>query len=108
MSHRLRAPLLILGLALTDAAAAHTQAGVAGGLASGFLHPITGLDHLIAMVAVGLWGAQLGAPAVWVLPIAFPLVMAFAERHRFSPEELARFRKMIDELDAKRGKRGAR
>ncbi len=39
---------------------------------------------------------------------ALPLVLAFAERHRFSPEELARFRKLIDELDAKRGKRGAR
>ena len=43
---------------------------------SGFLHPITGLDHLVAMVAVGLWGAQLGNPAIWVLPITFPLVMA--------------------------------
>jgi hypothetical protein len=39
---------------------------------------------------------------------ALPLVLAFAERHRFSPEELARFRKMIDELEAKRGKRGSR
>jgi urease accessory protein len=35
------------------------------------------MDHLIAMVAVGIWGAQLGAPAIWVLPITFPLVMAF-------------------------------
>jgi urease accessory protein len=50
---------------------------VAGGLASGVLHPLTGIDHLIAMVAVGIWGAQLGAPAIWVLPITFPLVMAF-------------------------------
>jgi predicted transcriptional regulator len=39
---------------------------------------------------------------------ALPLVLAFAERHRFSPEELARFRQMIDELEAKRGKRGSR
>jgi predicted transcriptional regulator len=39
---------------------------------------------------------------------ALPLVLAFAERHRFSPEELARFRKMIDALEAKRGKRGAK
>ena len=39
---------------------------------------------------------------------ALPLVLAFAERHRFSPEDLARFRQMIDELEAKRGKRGAR
>ncbi len=56
--------------------AAHEQVGVAGGLFSGFLHPLTGLDHLVAMVAVGIWGAQLGAPAIWILPITFPLVMA--------------------------------
>ncbi len=55
---------------------AHTEEGVPGGLASGFLHPLTGLDHVIAMVSVGLWGALLGAPAIWVLPITFPLVMA--------------------------------
>ena len=55
---------------------AHTEAGVPGGLLSGFLHPLSGLDHLVAMVSVGLWGAMLGAPAIWVLPIAFPLVMA--------------------------------
>lgn len=56
---------------------AHEQAGVGGGLASGLLHPLTGLDHLVAMVAVGIWGAQLGGVAIWVLPIVFPLVMAF-------------------------------
>jgi urease accessory protein len=39
-------------------------------------HPIFGLDHVIAMVAVGMWSAQLGRPAIWVLPITFPLVMA--------------------------------
>jgi len=55
---------------------AHSELGVAGGLMSGFLHPIYGFDHLLAMVAVGLWGAQLGKPAIWVLPITFPLVMA--------------------------------
>jgi urease accessory protein len=49
---------------------------VTGGLASGLLHPLTGMDHLVAMVAVGIWGAQLGPPAIWVLPITFPLVMA--------------------------------
>ena len=57
-------------------ALAHVEAGQATGLLSGFLHPISGLDHVLAMVAVGLWGAILGAPAIWVLPIAFPLVMA--------------------------------
>ena len=75
ISHRL--PVAALMLVLTvDAAAAHTQTGVPGGLASGFLHPLTGMDHLVAMVAVGIWGAQLGAPAIWLLPVTFPLVMA--------------------------------
>ena len=57
-------------------AAAHTEAGVPGRLLSGFFHPLNGLDHLVAMVAVGLWGAQLGKPGIWVLPICFPTVMA--------------------------------
>ncbi len=56
---------------------AHEQTGVAGGLVSGFTHPLFGPDHVIAMVAVGLWGAQLGLPAIWLLPIIFPVVMAF-------------------------------
>jgi urease accessory protein len=47
-----------------------------GGFLDGMLHPVTGLDHLVAMVAVGLWGAQLGVPAIWLLPVTFPLVMA--------------------------------
>lgn len=68
---------VLLALAPLTSAFAHTGTGVSVGLESGFLHPITGLDHLVAMVAVGLWGAQLGNPAIWVLPITFPLVMAF-------------------------------
>jgi urease accessory protein len=64
--------------ACADAPAfAHDQGGVAGGLVSGLAHPLTGIDHMIAMVAVGIWGAQLGAPAIWLLPVTFPLVMAF-------------------------------
>jgi urease accessory protein len=63
--------------ALTPAAAlAHAQPGAAAGFVSGFLHPFLGPDHLVAMVAVGLWGAQLGQPLLVALPIAFPLVMA--------------------------------
>ena len=53
------------------------QGDLSGGFVSGVLHPIMGPDHVVAMVAVGLWGAQLGAPAIWVLPVTFPLVMAF-------------------------------
>jgi len=56
-------------------ASAHTGDGVVGGFASGFLHPLMGWDHVAAMVAVGLWGAFLGRPAIWVLPVVFPLVM---------------------------------
>lgn len=62
-------------LAVT-AAQAHTGAGHAGGFASGFMHPILGWDHVVAMVAVGLWAAFLGRPAIWLLPVVFPLVMA--------------------------------
>ncbi len=70
-------PLALLALLVASGpAAAHTEAGVTGGLLSGFLHPLTGLDHLVAMIAVGLWGAQLGKPGIWVLPITFPAVMA--------------------------------
>jgi urease accessory protein len=65
------ATILMPGLAL-----AHGT-GVAGGLASGFAHPILGPDHVVAMVAVGLWGAFLGQPAMWLLPVVFPVVMAF-------------------------------
>ena len=59
-------------------ALAHIVDGsAAGGFLGGFAHPLFGLDHVVAMIAVGLWGAFLGPPAIWVLPIAFPLVMAF-------------------------------
>lgn len=78
-SRRATAVVMIVALlaASTTAASAHTGEGVAGGFASGFLHPVFGLDHVVAMVAVGLWGAFLGMPAIWLLPIVFPLVMAF-------------------------------
>jgi urease accessory protein len=56
---------------------AHEQQGQAAGLLAGLKHPVSGLDHVLAMVSVGLWGAQLGQPAVWLLPVTFPLVMAF-------------------------------
>lgn len=74
---RLLGGAALLALVLMPAPAyAHEQVGVADGLSSGFLHPITGPDHLVAMVAVGLWGAQLGAPMIWILPVAFPLLMS--------------------------------
>ena len=70
--------LAATGLALAPAAAwAHVDGHHGGGFLAGLLHPISGLDHVVAMVAVGLWGAVLGPPALWVLPVVFPLVMAF-------------------------------
>lgn len=72
-------PVLVIALALAAGAAgpalAHTGGGAHGGFLAGFSHPILGWDHVAAMVAVGLWGACLGAPAIWVLPVVFPLVM---------------------------------
>lgn len=68
---------LLLAVMLSGTASAHSGDGAAGGFVSGFLHPIAGWDHVIAMVAVGLWGAFLGRPAIWMLPVIFPLVMAF-------------------------------
>ena len=56
---------------------AHVEEGRAEGFLAGLHHPVSGLDHVLAMVSVGLWGAQLGAPAIWLLPVTFPVVMAF-------------------------------
>ena len=64
-------------LVSATAAQAHTAVGEGGGFLSGFTHPLLGFDHVVAMVAVGLWGAFLGAPAIWLLPVVFPVVMAF-------------------------------
>lgn len=63
-------------IALAGPAYAHSEAGLAGGFISGLMHPLFGWDHVAAMVAVGLWGAFLGTPAMWLLPVVFPLVMA--------------------------------
>ncbi len=56
-------------------AEAHTGTGAAGGFQSGLEHPIFGPDHLLAMLAVGMWGAQMGGRRIWTLPVTFPLIM---------------------------------
>jgi len=66
-SNAIRLILALTFASLSTSAFAHAQVGEATGFLTGFLHPLTGLDHVIAMVAVGLWGAQLGAPAIWML-----------------------------------------
>lgn len=76
MTRFIQLSFALFALSFAGAACAHEGGGVVGGFFSGFMHPILGWDHVVAMVAVGLWGAFLGRPAIWVLPIAFPLVMA--------------------------------
>jgi urease accessory protein len=65
----------LLALAATPAFS-HPTNGLGVGFVSGFTHPLTGIDHVLAMVAVGVWGTQLGKPAIWLLPVTFPLVMS--------------------------------
>jgi urease accessory protein len=67
-----------VSVSVSTPALAHSEQGVAIDFWGGFTHPIFGPDHVIAMVAVGLWGAFLGPPAIWLLPVVFPLVMAIA------------------------------
>jgi len=74
----IRCVLPLAFAAMASPALAHSENGVAIDFMGGFTHPIFGPDHVIAMVAVGLWGAFLGAPAIWLLPVVFPLVMALA------------------------------
>jgi len=68
------ATVCLLALACVPAFA-HTGSS-SGGFVGGFSHPLFGPDHVVAMVAVGLWGAFLGPPAIFILPVVFPLVMA--------------------------------
>lgn len=70
------AGLVLFSLGLDPALAHETHGHGGGGFVAGFTHPILGWDHVAAMVAVGLWGAFLGAPAIWTLPVVFPMVMA--------------------------------
>jgi urease accessory protein len=71
------APILLslIAAALPAVAGAHPADLMLADGQAGFLHPLTGIDHLLAMLAVGLWAARMGKPAVWVLPAAFPLAM---------------------------------
>ena len=62
-------------LLLSNSAAAHMGTGLPGGIVSGFRHPFSGIDHLLAMISVGLWGAFLGRPLIYALPAVFPAMM---------------------------------
>ena len=69
---------LALALALIPTLAhAHPGHGAEiGGIGWGLAHPFTGLDHILAMIAVGLWAVQLGKRALWLLPVCFVSAMA--------------------------------
>jgi urease accessory protein len=77
MRKNISTPLLALGLLLVlpGLASAHILLGTPHGMRDGFLHPLTGLDHLLAMFAVGLWAAQHRGRAVWMIPLTFVSVM---------------------------------
>ena len=51
------------------------QGDISRGFVAGVEHPVFGLDHVVAMVAVAIWGTQLEQRAIWVLPVTFPMVM---------------------------------
>ncbi|RWM07692.1 MAG: HupE/UreJ family protein [Mesorhizobium sp.] len=65
----------ILFLAAAMPAEAHVGAGSASSFAAGFAHPLSGLDHMTVMIAVGVWAAMKGGKAVWAWPLAFLGVM---------------------------------
>jgi len=77
MRYRLIPQAVFLLLALSsNTAYAHVGIGVASGWSHGLLHPFLGLDHLCAMIAVGLWAKQMGGRALWLIPLTFVGVMA--------------------------------
>jgi len=74
-------PLLALPvtmLAYIPTAGAHSMGAEGAGFITGLAHPFMGLDHLLAMLAVGIWAAQTGGSAVWRLPLSFVVMMAVA------------------------------
>lgn len=77
MKKNLSTGLLALGLlvVLPGVASAHILFGTPHGMHNGFMHPFTGMDHLLAMIAVGLWAAQHRGRAIWMIPLTFVSVM---------------------------------
>lgn len=75
MRHVRLAAATALALVAAAPAHAHTFGAAGAGLAEGLSHPFGGLDHLLAMVAVGLYAAQRRGPALWALPLAFVAMM---------------------------------
>jgi urease accessory protein len=72
----IRMLLAALMTVASTSALAHPQAGAAAHFSLGFVHPFSGPDHILAMVAVGLWASQLGGSALWKVPLSFVAMMA--------------------------------
>lgn len=71
----IRSLMTIMLLVIMQPLSAHTTAGAIGGLGSGLGHPFIGMDHLLAMLAVGIWAYQLGGSAIWKVPLIFVLTL---------------------------------
>jgi len=69
--HFSQSVILAAGLLLPLAAAAHTGTGAVQGFTAGLLHPLLGFDHLLTMLAVGVWAVYLGGRAAGLLPLSF-------------------------------------
>lgn len=73
-----RAGLVVIATALAEPTLAHTGAGAVHGFGAGLLHPLFGIDHVLAMVAVGLWAGLTGGRARFAYPLAFVGMMVLA------------------------------
>lgn len=71
----IQAIVCLAGLLLSGIANAHPGHGT--GYLDGVMHPLLGPDHILAMLAVGVWAAQLGSRAIWIVPLSFVSLMAF-------------------------------
>jgi urease accessory protein len=95
MRNTMRRPITLVSLAavatagFSTAAFAHIGDHSHMSFSEGLLHPFSGLDHVLAMVAVGLWASQLGGQALWLLPLTFPVVMAVGAALGFGGVSLA-------------------
>jgi urease accessory protein len=76
MSRKIVAGAGALLVAMAQQASAHTGVGDTSGFAHGMMHPVTGLDHVLAMITVGLFAARLGGRALWLVPGSFVAMMS--------------------------------
>jgi len=76
--HRFASLFAACAILFPSLAFAHVGVGEQQGFLFGLSHPFSGFDHLVTMIAIGLWAAQLGGQARWAVPLSFVMVMAFS------------------------------